>query len=674
MNAIGIDLGTTNSVAATLKNGRYEYLKFNRDEELLPSVLLLKDNKLTIGSRAKKRAVIYAENYISSAKTYMGEIKPRWSIEGREFNPTDVATEVLREIYKAARKFFDNDEPIQAVITTPAYFSGSQNAETEKAGVAAGFIVKQILAEPVAAALAYAYGENKSNEKIYVVDLGGGTFDISIIENLGDNHFQTLMKGGDRKLGGDDFDAVLVGHMINHIRRDIGVDLSTVEKSGLDQASYSSARQNLQEKAEETKCVLSDAFTCEVNCLNLFPYKGKGYNLEMTITRDTFLECAEDLIKRIQKLIKNSFNDLEFGKEDIDKVILVGGSCKMPFVRDFVTDFFGKKPYDNKDLSKLVSMGATLLACDESTDGIKFKVDDIIAHSMGIEVVGDKLAILLPKKTVYPCKNTQIFTTVRDNQDSVDINVYEGEDEDDIANDQFYGGFTVNDIQIARAGVPEIEVTFEYDASCILHISARDLCTGASGSKEIKIEVGNAKKKPEEPKVSAYDIVVLLDNSGSMDSSMETAKNACRKLISDMIDMELHRVAFYTFESSIVKLSGLTHDKQKLLTSISGVRAMRSTNMAGAIDAAYSELYNQPGVPLVILVTDGYPDSKDATSSAGKRLKNMGVQLACIGVGSGVDTAYLKGLASSRDDYYGIRSMSGLEGIFKTITSGLRLK
>ena len=674
MNCIGIDLGTTNSVAGTLENGRYVYFQYDR-ENLLPSAILYKDGKVTVGSRAKKRSVVYSGNFIASAKTFMGNIKPQWNIEGRDFNATDVATEVLKEIYKVAKKHFGNDDPIQAVITTPAYFSGSQNAETAKAGEAAGFIVKQILAEPVAAALAYAYGDTKVNETIYVVDLGGGTFDLSIIKNKGNNHFETIMKGGDRKLGGDDFDIALLEYMINHIRRDIGIDLSTCDKSGLDKENYSKAKQKLVIEAETVKCALSDADSYDVNMINLFPYKNSTYDLEMKITRDNFLECANDLVKRVQRLIRNSFDEIDIGKDDIDKIILVGGSCKMPFVREFITQFFGKQPYDDKDLSKLVAMGAILLSCDtNNTSGIKIKVDDIIAHSMGIELVDDRFSIILPKNMVYPCKNTEVYTTTYDNQESVDINIYEGEDVDNVNNNTFYGGFTLDNIQKARAGVPEIEVTFEYDASCILHISARDLKTGSQNSKEIAIDVGNAKKKPRKSKVDPYDIVVLLDNSGSMSSAMSIAKDACRKLVNDMIDTNVHRIAFITFESFIDKLCGLTHNKYDVINSINGVYAKGSTDMAGAIDAAFYELKMSNNKHLVILVTDGAPDSKPSTALAAEKLKASGATLVCIGAGYGVDYDFLRKIASGHENCYEINTMSALEGIFKTITSGLRLK
>lgn len=483
MNSIGIDLGTTNSVACTIQNGKYRYLQFHH-KDLLPSAILYKDGKVTVGELAKRKAMIYAGNYISSAKTYMGDDKV-WTIDDRSFTPVDVATEVLKEIYREAQRFFKNDEEIQAVITTPAYFSSSQNDATAEAGKRAGFQVKQILAEPVAAALAYAFDSLQESEKIYVVDLGGGTFDVTLLEVLSQNEYRTIFKDGDTHLGGDDFDDVIVEMMKSHIRQDIGVDLSSQEESGLSEAAYGRAVQKLSQEAEKAKCSLSESEKEFISIVNLFPYMDGNYDFDMEITRDEFLDESSRLIRRIKRIISRSLEENDVDVNEIDRVILVGGSSNMPFVREFIKDYFRKEPYADKDLSKLVAMGAAIRADSELGDTIT--LHDIIAHSLGVEVKDNRYSIILEKNKEYPCRNSQIYSTIHDYQEDVDIRVFEGEDTEDIHKDKYYGGFIVDNIEKALKGVPRIEVTFEFDKSCILHVSARDLTTGASGETSINI-------------------------------------------------------------------------------------------------------------------------------------------------------------------------------------------
>lgn len=491
MNSIGIDLGTTNSVACTIQNGKYKYLQFHH-KELLRSSILYKDGTVTVGEVAKRKAMIYSENYISSSKTYMGDSKV-WKIDDRTFTPVDAATEILREIYKEAKRFFKNDEDIQAVITTPAYFSSSQNEATAEAGKRAGFSVKQILAEPVAAALAYAFDSLQESEKIYVVDLGGGTFDVTLLEVLSRKEYRTVFKDGDTNLGGDDFDDVIIDMMKSHIRQDIGIDLSGQEVSGLSETVYGRAVQKLAQEAEKVKCSLSESERDFVSIVNLFPYMDGNYDFDMEITRAEFLAESSRLIRRIKRIVSHSIEENHVDVNEIDRVILVGGSSNMPFVREFIKDYFNKEPYADKDLSKLVAMGAAIRADSELGDTIT--LHDIIAHSLGIELIDDRYSILLEKGREYPCRNIDTFTTAHDYQEKVNISVFEGEDTRNVNNNKYYGGFTIGNIEKALQGVPQIEVTFEFDKSCILHVSARDLATGSSGETSIHMNRSWDKKE-----------------------------------------------------------------------------------------------------------------------------------------------------------------------------------
>ena len=472
MNSIGIDLGTTNSVACTIRHGLPEYLTFS-NKDLLPSAILVNEGKIVVGAAAKRRSKINADHFIASAKKYMGDNSHTWNIDGRVFTPTDVATEVLKEIYKTAQKFFGNDEPIEAVITTPAEFSFIQNEETKKAGERAGFKVKQILAEPVAAALAYALDNQAPQEKIYVVDLGGGTFDVALLEydKTDGNQYRTLLKDGDRTLGGDDFDRAIVNLMMIELRKTIGVDLGTFEKSRLTPVEYAKTQQKLLTEAEKVKCALSSSEVEQVDIVNLMPYQNGLYDLHMTITRENFLKEAASHVRTIEKTIRKSFEDTDYSEEDVDRIILVGGSANMPFVRECVQKLFNKAPYANMDLSKLVAMGAAIRA--DSELGNSITLHDIISHSMGIEVIGNKLVIMLKKGNKYPDKYEREFYTVYDNQEIVSIKAYEGEVTEDVTQNRYIGGFDLEDIERAPAG-KAIEVKFEFDESCILHVSAKD--------------------------------------------------------------------------------------------------------------------------------------------------------------------------------------------------------
>ena len=667
MNSIGIDLGTTNSVACTISNGRFEFLKFS-GKDLLPSAILVDKGKITVGAAAKRKSQLNADHYISSAKTHMGDYSYSRTIDGRIFTATDVAAEVLKEIYKAARKFFGNDEEIQAVITTPAQFSFIQNEETKKAGEMAGFKVKQILEEPVAAAMAYAFENTQPQEKIYVVDLGGGTFDVALLEARGKNFYKTLMKDGNRSLGGDNFDKAVMNLMMSEIRKTIGVDLSTREKSGLGANDHAKTRQKLCIEAEKIKCALSHSKSEQVDIVNLFPYQGGLYDLHMTITREAFLTEAAPHILEVENVIRRSFEDTDFSEEDVDRVILVGGSANMPFVRDCVQKLFHKEPYSNMDLSKLVAMGAAILADDELSNGIE--QHNIISHSMGIELIGNRMEIMLKKNEEYPCENTQTFYTVYDYQESVDIRAYEGEDTEDVFQNRYIGGFVLDDIKRAPKG-KEIEVRFRFDESSILHVMAKDP-ERPGVYKEVELDPTMEQRRPEDNKVTPYDIALLLDNSGSMRDSLNTAKDACRKLVSDLIDTTVHRVAFISFESIALLHSHLTHNRQQLLNAIDSVIVGGSTNMTEAFNIAYREMSSREFEPLVIVVTDGMPDDQYSATNSANRLKQNGVKIAAIGAGS-VNHGYLSSLASSPQDYYGIQSMDGLAEAFKNIVNGLRL-
>lgn len=483
---LGIDLGTTNTVCCKFDNS-LEFLKF-RGKELLPSVLFYKDGKVIVGDNARKKAITYPRNVIMSSKTSMGNDDKVWNIQDESFTPTNVASNILSEVVKEAKKTFGADE-CAAVITVPAYFTSKQYRETERAAEEAGIEVIEILPEPVAAAIAYGIDDNESQD-IFVVDLGGGTFDVSIL-SINENEFETLGVDGDRELGGDNFDDCLVDLCMKHIRKEHGINLSSFDKSGIsDEILYEQIKKKLKFECEKAKVELSAMEETDIIIPSLIPGNNSAINFQMHVTREMFDEACDELLDRIEEIIKRCLNDADYSVSDIDKVILVGGSSNILSVRNLVQRVMETSPYSDKDLSKLVAIGAAIKATGDKTliKNKKIHVSNILAHSFGIEIVNDRYSIIIPKGTKYPCVMDHVYTTVRDNQETVTISIYEGEDEDNIENDYYYDQYDHNDIELAPRGVPQINVTFEFDQNRVLHVSSEDLKTKSSGGKTVKVK------------------------------------------------------------------------------------------------------------------------------------------------------------------------------------------
>ena len=437
---IGIDLGTTNTLACYLKNGKPDFIRFS-GKSLLPSVLYVdEDGSIVIGKNAKKRGAIDPLNVIRSSKTYMADAKKTWKIGGKTFNPTEVATEILKEVKAQTLKKLKcpPDTTVNAVITVPAYFNGNQKDETKKAGAAAGLKVQQIITEPMAAAVA-AVRELELNEKIFVVDLGGGTFDISVLEADQVNHvYRAIDVDGDRKLGGDDFDKIIYDYFIGIIQDDLGLDLSSQKKSGLDHNEYYSMTGRVLDEAEKAKIDLSDSTSVEVDIPNLFYYNGKNYNFNIELTREEFDNICkpiyDKIISRITKFIETSD---KFKVSEISTIILAGGSCYIPKVREEVEKIFGKKADSQLDLDTLVAIGACFVA-ESINGGLAFQPKDILSHSLGVEVLspnGKKMILskILKKGEEYPCEFSKVYTTAQNNQTTVPIYIYEaGDDAEDV--------------------------------------------------------------------------------------------------------------------------------------------------------------------------------------------------------------------------------------------------
>lgn len=679
---IGVDLGTTNTLACYMKGSKPDIIKFPGSGNMLPSILYLEeDGSVLVGERARKKGVYDPLNCIRSSKTEMGNFEKVWKLRGRKFTPTDVATEILKEVKKGVIKKIkaESDTQIEAVITVPAYFTSNQIDETRKAGERAGLTVLGIVTEPRAAAIANIKELGIEEQKIFVVDLGGGTFDISILE-ANRMQYNTLAVDGDRRLGGDDFDKKLFGYIRKYIEEDLGIDLSSQKESGLSYNEYYSMIGRIQEAACEAKRELSDEEEYEVNIPNLFPYKNQNYSLELMITREKFHELCAEIFEKVKRRIYKVFQETDgLEIEDIDSVILAGGSCYIPKIKEDVEKIFEKSADTTMDRSTMVVVGACFIA--DTWDDLSGGEGDIISHSLGVEILRQDgklvLSKLLKRGEVYPCSRKKMFTTTFDNQESVAITIYEaGSDKEDVEeiesigkNNQrkivhdLYGSFELEGIQKALKGVPQIEVIFEYDRSRLLTVMAEDKITGAKK----KIVVTKGMRAAVTPHVEPVDFELLVDTSGSMSGMpIRQAKQASIQLIKEIIDLNVHRLGIIGFGQKVTECSPLTQDRNRLIMDIDSLDTFGGTRMADAISMGIKVLSGSKRRRVLMIVTDGAPNNRTATSRAAQSAVENGIDIITIAAGSGADQDYLATLASQKDYSFSIQNMSQLSEMFET--------
>ncbi|MGN0266910.1 MAG: molecular chaperone DnaK [Lachnospiraceae bacterium] len=463
---IGIDLGTTNSCVAVMEGGKPVVIANAEGVRTTPSVVAFaKNGERLVGELAKRQAVTNADKTISSIKRHMGS-DYRVTIDDKKYSPQEISAMILQKL-KADAESYLGEAVTEAVITVPAYFNDSQRQATKDAGKIAGLEVKRIINEPTAAALAYGL-DNETEQKIMVYDLGGGTFDVSIIE-IGDGVIEVLSTNGDTFLGGDDFDNKLTDYMISEFKRTEGFDLSTDKM----------AMQRLKEAAEKAKKELSSATTTNINLPFITVTADGPKHLDMTITRAKFNELTNDLVERTAIPVQNALRDAGLSASEISKVLLVGGSTRIPAVQDKVKQLTGKDPNKSLNPDECVAIGASIqggkLAGDAGAGDILLL--DVTPLTLSIETMGGIATRLIERNTTIPTKKSQIFSTAADNQSAVDINVLQGERQ--FAKDnKSLGQFRLDGIPPARRGVPQIEVTFDIDANGIINVSAKDLGTG----------------------------------------------------------------------------------------------------------------------------------------------------------------------------------------------------
>ena len=509
---IGIDLGTTNSCVAVFEGNEPVVIANSEGKRTTPSIIGFADNgERKVGDPAKRQAITNPKKTIYSIKRFMGETyaqtakeiermpypvvneggMPRVDIDGKKYTPQEISAMILQKMKKTAEDYL-GQEVTEAVITVPAYFSDSQRQATKEAGQIAGLNVRRIVNEPTAAALAYGVDKANKDMKIAVFDLGGGTFDISILE-FGGGVFEVLSTNGDTHLGGDDFDQVIIDWLANGFKADEGIDLT---KDPM-------AMQRLKEAAEKAKIELSSSTSTEINLPYISAEGGVPKHLVKTLTRSQFEQLAHNLIQACLVPCQNAVRDAKISTSDIDEVILVGGSSRIPAVQALVKNYFGKEPSKGVNPDEVVAVGAAIqgaiLAGDAGQDIVLL---DVTPLTLGIETMGGVMTKLIDANSTIPCKKSEIFSTAADNQTAVTIHVLQGE-RPMASQNKSIGNFNLEGIAPARRGVPQIEVTFDIDANGILSVSAKDKATGKEQSIRIEASSGLSKEDIERMKAEA---------------------------------------------------------------------------------------------------------------------------------------------------------------------------
>ena len=558
---IGIDLGTTNSCVAVMEGGNVTIIPNSEGARTTPSVVNIKDNgEVVVGEIAKRQAVTNPTSTVSSIKTHMGS-DYKVEIFGKKYTPQEISAKILQKLKKDAEAYL-GEEVKEAVITVPAYFTDSQRQATKDAGTIAGLDVKRIINEPTAAALAYGL-EKKKEEKVLVFDLGGGTFDVSVLE-ISDGVIEVISTAGNNHLGGDDFDNEVINWLVTEFKKETGIDLSN------DKMAY----QRLKDAAEKAKKELSTLMETSISLPFITMDATGPKHLEMKLTRAKFNDLTKHLVEATQGPTKTALKDANLDANQIDEILLVGGSTRIPAVQEWVENFFGKKPNKGINPDEVVAAGAAIQGGVLMGDVKDVLLLDVTPLSLGIETLGGVFTKMIEKNTTIPVKKSQVYSTAVDNQPAVTINVLQGE-RSRAADNHSLGTFNLEGIPAAPRGVPQIEVTFDIDANGIVHVSAKDLGTG----KENKVTIsGSSNLSKEEIERMTKEAEAHAEEDKKFQELVE-ARNRADQLIS---------VTEKTLKENPDKVS--EGDKKNIEAAIEELKKVKDGDDKSAIDSAMEKL------------------------------------------------------------------------------------
>ena len=606
---IGIDLGTTNSAVAVLEGNEAKIIANPEGNRTTPSVVAFKNGEIQVGEVAKRQAVTNP-NTIASIKRHMGETGYKVEIEGKSYTPQEISAMILQYLKGYAEEYL-GEKVDKAVITVPAYFNDAQRQATKDAGRIAGLEVERIVNEPTAAALAYGLDKVDHEEKILVFDLGGGTFDVSILE-LGDGVFDVLSTAGDNHLGGDDFDQKIIDFLVEEFQRDNGIDLS----------SDKMAMQRLKDAAEKAKKDLSGVSQTQISLPFISAGAAGPLHLEVTLTRAKFDQLTHDLVERTKEPVRRALADAGLTASDIDQVLLVGGSTRIPAVVEAVRNETGKEPNKSVNPDEVVAMGAAIQGGVISGDVKDIVLLDVTPLSLGIETMGGVFTKLIDRNTTIPTSKSQVFSTAADNQPAVDVHVLQGE-RPMAADNKTLGRFQLTDIPAAPRGVPQIEVTFDIDKNGIVNVRAKDLGTGKEQAITIKSSSGlsdeeiermvkdaeanaeaDKKRKEEVDLRNEVDQLIftvdktLKDLEGKVDASdvqkAETARDELKSAV-EANDLEAMKVKRDALNEVVQNLTVKLYEQAAAAQQAAGASQEGSTEHAssnndGVVDADFEEV------------------------------------------------------------------------------------
>ena len=558
---IGIDLGTTNSCVAIMEGGNVTIIPNSEGARTTPSVVNIKDNgEVVVGEIAKRQAVTNPTSTVSSIKTHMGS-DYKVEIFGKKYTPQEISAKILQKLKKDAEAYL-GEEVKEAVITVPAYFTDSQRQATKDAGTIAGLDVKRIINEPTAAALAYGL-EKKKEEKVLVFDLGGGTFDVSVLE-ISDGVIEVISTAGNNHLGGDNFDDEIIKWLVAEFKKENGIDLSN------DKMAY----QRLKDAAEKAKKELSTLMETSISLPFITMDATGPKHLEMKLTRAKFNDLTRHLVEATQGPTKTALQDANLNANQIDEILLVGGSTRIPAVQEWVENFFGKKPNKGINPDEVVAAGAAIQGGVLMGDVKDILLLDVTPLSLGIETAGGVFTKMIEKNTTIPVKKSQVYSTYADNQTAVTINVLQGE-RTRASDNHSLGNFNLEGIPAAPRGVPQIEVTFDIDANGIVHVSAKDLGTGKENNVTIS---GSSNLSKADIERMTREAEAHAEEDKKFQELVET-RNKADQLIS---------ATEKTLKENPDKVS--EGDKKNIEDAIEELKKVKDGDDKGAIDAAIEKL------------------------------------------------------------------------------------